>query len=329
MSIQRLIPPLLCALLLNGCAGQQKKPEVQVKVSPEPVVQTEPEEQVVTVTREVKKVPPRPQVVVMVSEAIPAYEEVADELVKRLPGTTTVVELAREGKEREQQRKLMRHNAYQQFVAIGLEAAREAGKVAGREDEVVFCQVFDYTRHGIAGPMSKGVGALPGSKELFQRWSAMSPGLKRVAVLTGKGLDAVINEAKRQAKEQGIELMHRVVNTDKELLFEYKTLAPSVQGLWLLPDNRVLSGRTIRELMSFSVRNTKQVVVFSDEILRLGAVMSLSSSSEEIAVKVKQRLDEAYRVKGFPGPELLLLEQGEIKVNRIAAKRYNLKVTEN
>lgn len=324
MPINRQLPLLLILVMLHACSTPQPKPE---PVKAPPVVKAEPKPAPV-VKKPVKKKRTRPPVVVLVSGAIPAYQQVADELLKRLPATTTVVDVARGEKERKQQRKLLRRKAYQQFVAIGLEAAREADRVAGSEDEVVFCQVFNYHQHGIAGPMSKGVGALPGSQELFSRWSAMSPGLKRVAVLTGKGLDTVISEAKEQAQKQGIELVHRMVETDKELLFEYKTMAPSVQGLWLLPDNRVLSGRTIRELMSFSVRNGKQVVVFSEKILRLGAVMSLSSNSEEIASKVKQRLDEAFRVKGFPGPELLLLEQGEIKVNSVAAKRYNLKNTE-
>ena len=324
MSIHRQLPLLLLLMMLHACSTPPPKP-VEVE---KPVIKVEPKPAPV-VKKPVKKKPVRPHVVILVSEAIPAYRQVADELASQLPATTTVMELAAGEKEREQQRKLIQSKAYQQFVAIGLEAAREAGRVAGREDEVVFCQVFNYSQHGIAGPMSKGVGAIPGTRELFQRWSGMSPGLTRVAVVSGEGLEAVIAEAREQAAKQGIELVHRVVKTDKELLFEYKTMAPSVQGLWLLPDNRVLSGRAIRELMSFSVRNGKQVVVFSDELLRLGAVMSVSSRSEEIAAKVKQRLDEAYRVKGFPGPELLLLEQGEISINTIAAKRYNLNVTEN
>jgi hypothetical protein len=108
------------------------------------------------------------------------------------------------------------------------------------------------------------------------------------------------------------------------MLFEYKQMAPLLQGLWLLPDNRVLSGRIIKEVMSFSVRNSKQVAVFNDDILRLGGFLSVTSRPEEIAAKVAQRLDEAYRGKGVPGPDLLLLQEGDIQVNAIVAKRYNV-----
>jgi ABC-type uncharacterized transport system substrate-binding protein len=150
----------------------------------------------------------------------------------------------------------------------------------------------------------------------------MSPTVKEVGVITGSGLETVIAAARREAAARGIALRHQVVGNDKELLFSYKQMAASVQGLWLLPDNRVLSGRIIKEVMAFSVRNSKQVAVFSDDLLALGGLLSITSRSEEIAAKVVQRLQEAYRGKGVPGPDLLLLEEGDIKINAIVAKRY-------
>ncbi len=265
---------------------------------------------------------------VLLSESIPAYQEVADELERRIAERITVLNLDTISIGRKQLVKQLNKKEYQQFVAIGLEAAKLAKMVAGREDELIFCQVFNYQNYNLVGPRAKGVSALPGTAEMFARWSEMSPSLKRVGVITGSGLESVIASARKEAAKHGIELQHQVVQTDKELLFEYKRIAPTLQGLWMLPDNRVLSGRTIKELMSFSVRNAKQVAVFSDSILRLGGVLSITTRAEEIATKVEQRLQAAYKANGVPGPELLLLERGEIQVNSVAAKRYNLKYME-
>jgi hypothetical protein len=262
-------------------------------------------------------------VVILVSEPIPAYQQVAEKLEKLLPKRSTILYLPPEAKARKQLTLQLKNPQYQQFVAIGLSAATEARALAGSEDELIFCQVFNYQEHDLVGPRAKGVGALPGTSAMFATWSQMSPALKSVGVITGPGLEEVIAAASSEASSRGIQLLHRVVNTDKEMLFEYKQMAPLVQGLWLLPDNRVLSGRIIKEVMSFSVRNSKQVAVFNDDILRLGGFLSVTSRPEEIAAKVAQRLDEAYRGKGVPGPDLLLLQEGDIQVNAIVARRYN------
>ena len=317
MSLRWFVSVFVSFSLLTACTKQEVKPE--------PIAQPEiKQERPKPPPKKVKKVRPLPAVVILVSETIPAYQQVADELDKLLSGRSTVVYLSTRSKEREQIRVLLKKPQYQQFVAVGLAAAKEAKVLAGREDEVVFCQVFNYQNYNLISSRIKGVGALPGTAMMFATWKQMSPGLNSVGVITGPGLEDVIAVAAGEASKQGITLQHRVVNTDKEMLFEYKQMAPLIQGLWLLPDNRVLSGRMIKEVMAFSVRNSKQVSVFSDDILQLGGLMSITTSAEEIAAKVAQRLREAYRGKGVPGPNLLLLEDGNIQVNTIVAKRYKL-----
>ncbi len=313
--------------LAAACSRQEVKPQPQPEpVTPPPVVKQEKPK---LEKKRVKKAPPAPPpLLILVSEAIPAYQQVAEALVSHFPKRSTVVQLSTDSAERQQLVALLKKSEYQQFVAIGLAAAKEAKQVAGSEDEVVFCQVFNYQDHHLVGPRYKGVGALPGTAAMFARWREVSPTLQSVAVITGPGLESELQLARAMALQHGITLQHRVVNTDKEMLFEYKQMASLVQGLWLLPDNRVLSGRTIKELMSFSVRNSKQVAVFNESILRLGGLLSVTSRPEEIASRVAQRLHEAQREEGIPGPALRLLEDGDIQINAIVAKRYNAHYSE-
>ena len=323
MTMRRVVTTFFIAALLAACSRQEIKPDpLPEPVTPPPVVKQEKPKPKPKKKRVKKARPAPPPLLILVSEAIPAYQQVADELSQRFPKRSTVVLLSGKSVERKQLTALLKKPAYQQFVAIGLAAAKEARLVAGKEDEVVFCQVFNYQDHKLVGPRYKGVGVLPGTATMFARWREISPGLKSVGVISGPGLKAEVETAATEAAKHGITLQHRVVNTDKEMLFAYKQMAPSVQGLWLLPDNRVLSGRTIKELMSFSVRNSKQVAVFSEAILRLGGLLSVTTRPEEIAAKVAQRLSQARKAKGVPGPALLLLEDGDIRVNAIVAKRY-------
>lgn len=318
MYFQRTVVLLLALAMLGGCSRQETKPE------PAPPVVEKPK----PAPKKVKKARQLPPVVILVSEDIPAYRQVAEEVKKQLPRRSSVVHLSNATDAGEGLSALLKKPQYQQFVAIGLAAAQEAKRLAGREDELIFCQVFNYQDYKLIGPRAKGVGALPGTAEMFSTWSRMSPTLKSVGVITGPGLEEVIQQASLEAEKNGIQLQHKVVGSDKEMLFEYKQMSPAIQGLWMLPDNRVLSGQSIKELMSFSVLNGKQVVVFSDAMLRLGGLMSVTARSEEVANKVLERLDDAFRSKGIPGSDLILLQHGDIRVNGVVARRYNLNYQE-
>jgi len=56
-----------------------------------------------------------------------------------------------------------------------------------------------------------------------------------------------------------IRLDHVEAGSDKETLYAYKTTLAEIQGLWLVPDNRVLSPRCDRDIMAHSVKEGKQV----------------------------------------------------------------------
>ena len=101
----------------------------------------------------------------------------------------------------------------------------------------------------------------------FRAWKKLDPGLRRVGVITGPGHEKLISEARKAAQHHGIELIHHTVLTDMEMLYDFKRLTPEIQGLWLLPDDRILSRRVLREIMSYSTRHRQEVVVFHPELL--------------------------------------------------------------
>ncbi len=210
------------------------------------------------------------------------------------------------------------------IVAIGLHAARAAQNLAGKK--VIFCQVFNYEEENLVTPSMKGVAATPPVREMFRVWKTLSPRLRKVGVITGADLTGLMNEARAAAAEYRIELVHVRVRSDRETLYAFKHLAPKIQGLWLVPDNRVLSREVIRDMMTYGVKQGKQMAVFSHQLLSLGGLVSAESSHSDIAAQVMERVRQAQQYAGVPGEPLAPLSKASIRINKVMAGRLNLSI---
>jgi ABC-type uncharacterized transport system substrate-binding protein len=209
-------------------------------------------------------------------------------------------------------------------VAIGLHAARAAQNLGGKK--VIFCQVFNYEQENLVTPAMKGVAATPPVRDMFRIWKTLSPRLHKVGVITGADLGDLIDEARVAAAEYHIELVHVQVHSDRETLYAFKQLAPKIEGLWLVPDNRVLSLEVIRDMMTYGMKQGKQMSVFNHQLLGLGGLVSAESSYSDIAGQVLERVRQAQQYVGVPGDPVVPLSKANIRINEIMAKRLNLSI---
>lgn len=299
---------------LHGCSSFQKSAAVPVA---EPVVQI--------ATPPAKKILP-PQVIILVSENIPAYSDVAKELASLLGqrGSTHFL-TGNKLKDLKLINKL-RNNEHTQFASIGLNASVVASTMKNRQ--IVFSQVYNYQDYALISSRHKGVSMLPSLNQTFNLWRTLSPKTTDIGVITGPGLEDVIESAMIAAHPLGIRLHHEMVKSDKEYQYAYKKLSKKVQGYWLLPDNRVLSENTLRDIMNFSVRNSKPVGVFNDELLKLGGLLSLSSEHHDIAHLVYDRLEQAQTKDNIPGPDIVYSEKLNLRINSVMANNLGLNIPE-
>lgn len=263
-----------------------------------------------------------PRVAILVSNDNPAYTRVADELASRLQQRAKVYNLDGELDGSDKIPDLLQRSDQQQVVAIGLPAARAARRLADKQ--VIFCQVFNFQDYELITPWMKGVSMVPQLSSLFRVWKALDPSLERVGVITGRNHELTIDQARRAAQSQGIRIVHRVVGSDKEALYVFKRIAPEIQGLWLLPDNRVLSRQVIRTIMSYGVRQGKQVSVFHPQLLEVGGLISVKSRDSDIAMQVLARLNQAHGKGDIPGPDVTPLSKTQLLINAAMAKRLGL-----
>jgi hypothetical protein len=316
-----LLFPLL-SVLVSACthpAPVVKPAEPVVVVKPVVV----PDPPVVPVKQTPIKTEP-PRVAVLLSRDIGPYRELANKLVARLGERAEIFVM--QGKQDEDSEVIadIETSDRKQLVAIGLGAARAA---AGLNDkQVVFSYVFNYQDQKLVKPNMKGVSALPGAEKLFADWKILAPGIARVAVFTGGQMDEYVKYAGMMAAQQQIKLVHQVVHSDKEFLYRAKKLPASVQGLWIIPDYRVLSRKALKEVLTYNAKEAKQTVVFSPSLLKLGGLFYSQTSADEMAEKIYHRLRRSEGKQVVPGDDMELLRTHQMGINPVMARQLGLSI---
>ncbi|VAW62434.1 hypothetical protein MNBD_GAMMA11-3125 [hydrothermal vent metagenome] len=209
-----------------------------------------------------------------------------------------------------------------QIVAIGLKAAQSVKSITNKQ--IVFAQVVNYRDYGLVGGNFKGVSALPSPEKLFKDWKALSPGLSKVAVVVGKNLHSYLRRAQKAAELEGIELIIEQVASDKEFVYRSKNMQRNIQGQWILPDNRVLSVKALKEVMAYGSRRGRQIVVFSPGLLSYGGLFYVSPDIAAIAEAVLLRLRQSAGKADVQGDGVLPVMSHILGINQNIARQFNL-----
>jgi ABC-type uncharacterized transport system substrate-binding protein len=261
--------------------------------------------------------------IVLASDNSPAITGVARELALRLSaGDVESHTLSADDSRNVALLRRVQSSDRTRVVAIGLPAAKLARRLDGKQ--VVFCQVFNHENAHLVTPWMKGVAAVPPAGESLRAWKSIQPGLTRIGLVTGPNLKGLVAEARAAARAQGVELHSVEVRTDKELLYTVKRFGAKVQGLWLVPDNRVLSRHVLRDVVGHALKEGKSVLAFHRDLLAIGAMLSAESDAGDIADTVLQRIGQAGAGAVLPGAEMTPLNRAEIRVNALVVSQLGL-----
>jgi ABC-type uncharacterized transport system substrate-binding protein len=251
------------------------------------------------------------------------YAEVAQQLRKLLPSTSYRVLLADvDAATSIAALDALRRKPEVTIVAIGLPAARIARdrfKVP-----VVFAQVFNYQELLVNGRSVRGVAAMPPLDVQLQAWKKLDPKLRRLGLIVSEPHAGVIPAAAEAAKAADVTIKHEISDSDRATLYLFKRLAPQIDGLWLLPDDRILSPAVLRELLSYAVSHNVRVCVFSDTLLQWGAFMSATPTPTDIARKLRVILDGMSSTTSQASSTLVPVSEISIRVNTQVATRLGL-----
>jgi len=212
---------------------------------------------------------------------------------------------------------LLQNSNHQHVVAIGPKAAVLASTLEGKD--VVYSQVFNVDKSSFRSESVRGVSMIPAPAKLFGLWKQLSPSLNHVGIFTGPGHDEMIQRIKTASASQGVQVKHFVVSNDKELLFAVKREASALQGFWLLPDNRILSRRAMKDFMSYSLKQGKQVAVFNKQLLKFGGLIYVNNDPSDVANNILQQVKDNKVDKE-------LLDDAVLSVSSRTAEQLNLDV---
>jgi len=229
------------------------------------------------------KPPSLPPVAVVLSSSQPVFLDVANALAEHLDDFR-VFDLSDSSQPPVSVLRVINDSDSGAVVAIGLRAARSS--VAMAEAPVIFSQVFNHQDHDLLNPNSRGVAPLAPLDAQLAAWTEIDPTLSRIGIIVGEGHDALIEEAQLAAQKHELELRIRVATSDQETLYLFRRMVQDIDGFWLFPDNRILSSRSLQEILQTARRNQVAVAVPNESMLAMGASISLATEAEDIAATI-------------------------------------------
>ena len=224
-----------------------------------------------------------PEVTIVLTSRASAYEDVAIELGKHLQNFT-IFDLSDDRQPPVVTFRSINDSNSKAVIAIGLRAATSS--VAMADVPVVFSQVFNYQDHDLLTQTSRGIAALPPLEAHIQAWKQLDPSITRIGVIIGPGHEDLITEAELAAEKNGIELQLRTVQSDRETLYYFNRMIRDIDGFWLFPDNRILSGPVLQKMLTEANRQHVPVAVPNESILSMGAAISFSTVAADIATTI-------------------------------------------
>ena len=312
MGLAHLVPVLLICVIA-GCARRRVAVPA---LPPAPVADSQP-------TVDSPQPPPTRREVAILFSSAPEYAEVASQLRKLLPSNSYRLILADVDAEDSQGALAgLRGKPGLFIVAVGLPAARIARDQF--KTPVVFAQVFNYQELLVEGRAIRGVSAMPPFDLQVQDWKKLDPKLRHVGLIISERHPELIREAESAARASEVTIEHRISHSDQETLYLFKRLAPQIDGLWLVPDDQILSPAVLRETLSYAVSHGVRVCVFSDALLSWGAVLSARPTPVDIARTVRGVLEAMIAGDTDGVPTLTPLSEFVFRVNGEVAGRLGL-----
>jgi putative ABC transport system substrate-binding protein len=126
---------------------------------------------------------------------------------------------------------------------------------------------------------------IPQDQQL-KTFTAALPKVKTIGIVYDpKRTGRLVAQAAAAAKNLGIVLKSRPVNTAREVAPALEQMRPSVEAVWMLPDLTVINEVTTEYMLSFSLSNRIPLLTFSDKYVEQGALMSVSIDTTDIGIQ--------------------------------------------
>lgn len=307
------IAMLCAAMMFSACSTMPPEP-LPAPHEPELIAELPPPKPKVKPPADIPVITPSPipAVTIVLTSSQPAYADVARELAVRL-ADYDVYDLSDNSRPPVSVLRSINDSDSQAVVAIGLRAAQSS--VAMAKTPVIFSQVFNHQDHDLLNENSRGVAAIAPLDAQLAAWKKLDPDISRIGIIIGDGHDELIAEAELAALQNNVHLEIRVAKTDQETLYYFRRMIRNIDGFWLFPDNRILSGRAMQEMLGEARRQQVPVVVPNEALLRMGAAISMTTVAADIAATIVDVIRKIEAGKLQDVPPMSRLSEIRVKTN--------------
>ncbi len=209
------------------------------------------------------------------------------------------------------------------ILALGTRAAREAAKHLGHIP-IIYSMVLTPPDDAPASAQPNMTGAtltIPLAVQV-QELKRAFPTLKRIGIISDPSRTKVLaDSAVELCRQQGLTAQVGWAKGETEVPDAVRALKDSIEVLWMIPDETVLTPRSSRFIIFELIKSGVPVVGLSSAYVKAGALMSLDCNYTDIG---RQSAELAVRVLAGQKPGQL-----QYTIPRTYTRSLNLKIMEH
>ncbi len=171
------------------------------------------------------------------------------------------------------------------ILTIGLNASLLAkNKIS--DIPVIYCMVMNPGKHDLIDKKKNtfiGIALNIPIEEQLQQLLKVLPGVKKLGVIYNpENSKRAIADAQQAAKEKGISLIARKVNSKRNVPKAIRAIVTKIDALWLLADATVVTRESFSFLLLSALEQKLPIMAHSERFVQAGALFSVAPSYYDI-----------------------------------------------
>lgn len=236
----------------------------------------------------------RDSVIVVKSREAEPYEIALKSLRRTLKTYDASIEeylLPEESQARDDRLADLRKKHPRLIVTLGSTATSQVARVF-KETPVVFCMALNPLASGFIRSMSSSGNNLTGAsldiplQVQFEALRSIVPHARKVGVIYNpQETESVVQQARKTAKEMGLELVSVPINSEEKVPEALRSLDKNIDALWSVADSTTFSSGSVEFILLYTLRNKIPFMGLSPAFVKAGALMALAADYQEVGTQ--------------------------------------------
>lgn len=178
------------------------------------------------------------------------------------------------------------------IVTLGSAATASISKTV-KDTPIAFCMVLNPMASGFIRSMNNSGNNLTGAsldipiQTQFEALRSVVPSAKKVGVIYNpQETDSVVQQARKTAKEIGIDIVGIAIGSGEKVPDALRTLDNSkIDALWSVADSTAFSSGSLEFILLHTLRNKIPFMGLSPAFVKAGALMALDVDYQEVGAQ--------------------------------------------